>query len=263
MSLLIAVASHVIASVLLPLNLLPILLPPLAQAQSQPQPTQLTPEISAAIVTLQGVGGQGTGSIIKASGVVLTSEHVIRNAKRGQVSILTEEGISYPGKVIAVDTTQDLALIQILANQTFSTLPLADANSLEMGETVYALDDPSTSLNNWITGQLQKIEAKSRLYTNLTLSPGDSGGPLLNAEGKLIGINRAIVRFQSSEESQTFGMATHISTIRKFLENPSQPAPPPQETAKVSDINLGITVQPETLEITQIEPNSLADQWGL
>ncbi|AFZ43802.1 peptidase S1 and S6 chymotrypsin/Hap [Halothece sp. PCC 7418] len=256
-SLLIALASHLTTSIVLHVEALPI------TSVTQAEITTLTPDISAAIVTLQGVGGKGTGSIIKASGIVLTSEHVIRNARRGQVSILTYDGTHYPGKVIAVDTAQDLALIQILANKTFPTLPLADAENIEVGETVYALDNPSTSLDKFITGQLQKIEAESHLYTNLKLSPGDSGGALLNAEGKLIGINRAIVRFQSSEQSQTFGMATHVNTIREFLENPSQPAPPLQETAKVSDVNLGITVQPETLEITQIEPNSLADQWGL
>jgi len=230
---------------------------------SQPRTKTLSPEISAAIVTLQGVGGKGTGSIIKASGIVLTSEHVIRNAQRGQVSILTHQGVQYPGKVIAVNQAQDLALIQILSNQTFSTLPLAEASGLEIGETVYTLDDPFTSLENFTRGKLQKIEGTARLYTDLLLSPGDSGGPLLNAQGEIIGINRAIVRFQSRDQGQTFGLATHVSLIRKFLENPSRQTSPVEETAQVGDVNLGITVKPETLEITNIEPDSLADQWGL
>ena len=233
------------------------------EARSLPIKQLFSNEVSAAIVTLQGVGGKGTGIIIKASGVVLTSQHVINNAKDGQVSILTYDGVQYPGKVIAVDSQQDLALIQILSRETFSTLPLAEGNDLKVGETVYALDDPFTSLEKFTTGQLQKIEAESRVYSDILLSPGDSGGPLLNEAGKLIGINRAIVRFQSREQPETFGLATHISTIRDFIENPSRQAPPPQETAKVSDVNLGVTVQPKTLEITEIEPNSLADQWGL
>jgi len=235
-------------------------------AEAQPQTrstTTLNPEVSAAIVTLQGVGGKGTGSIIKANGIVLTSEHVIRNAQQGQVSILTHSGVSYPGKVIAVDEAQDLALIQILSKQTFSSLPLADASSLERGETVYALDDPFASLENFTRGKLQKIEGAARLYTDILLSPGDSGGPLLNAQGEIIGINRAIVQFPNSNETATFGLATHISSIREFLDNPSREQFPVAATAPVSNVNLGITVKPETLEIIEIESNSLAEQWSL
>jgi len=235
----------------------------MTEARSLPVKQVFSEEISKAIVTLQGVGGKGTGVVIKATGIVLTSQHVINNAKDGQVSILTYNGVQYPGKVIAVDSQQDLALIQILSRESFSTLPLAQGSALKVGETVYALDDPFTSLEKFTTGQLEKIEAESRLYSNISLSPGDSGGPLLNVQGELIGINRAIVRFQSREQPQTFGLATHISTIRDFIENPSRQASPVETTAKVSDINLGIIAQPDTLEITQIEPNSLADQWGL
>lgn len=237
--------------------------PVVAEAQSQPATTTLNPEVSAAIVTLQGVGGKGTGSIIKASGIVLTSEHIIRNAQQEQVSIFTHSGVSYPGKVIAVDEAKDLALIQILSHQTFSTLPLAEASAIENGETVYALDDPFASLANFTRGKLQKIEGAVRLYTDILLSPGDSGGPLLNAQGEIIGINRAIVQFQNSNESTTFGLATHISTIREFLDNPSRDQAPVEERIRDSNVSLGITVKPETLEITNIEPNSLANQWGL
>ena len=221
-------------------------------------------EISRAIVTLQGVGGRGTGSIIKASGWVLTSEHIISHAHGGQVSVVTHDGVQHPGKVIAVDEDRDLALIKILTRQTFSTLPLADRNSIRLGQTVYALDDPFTSLENLIRGKLQKITGSTNLYTNLVLSPGDSGGPLLNSQGEIVGVNRAVIRFQSTEEQSTWGLANHLSTVYQFLEEArSGKLAAVSETRNRQGINLGITVSPDTLEIIKVEANSLADRWGL
>lgn len=251
-------------SLALAASLTALLVPPMPSfAQSEVESVS-TPDISKAVVTLQGVGGKGTGTIIEAEGLVLTSEHIIRNFRGGQVSLLTEEGIRYPGKVIAVDRARDLALIQILSNQTFSALPLADGESLNSGEAVYALDDPFASLETLIAGKLQQIKPTSYLATNLALSPGDSGGPLVNAKGELIGLNRAIINFQGENQNKSWGLATPVHVVRQFLEQArsgdfsSQSARENLET-----VNLGITLVPGTLEIMKVEPDSLADEWGL
>jgi len=220
--------------------------------------------ISGAVVTLQGAGGKGTGSIIEASGIVLTSEHIISDAQRGQVSVLTNDGVQYPGKVIAVDRDRDLALIQILSRQTFSTLPLADGNEINTEERVYALADPFLSLENLTSGTLKKITRATSLYSTILLSPGDSGGPLLNGEGEIIGVNRAIIRFQNAEGNSTWGLSTHINSVHHFLENArSSRLSSASENTENQTQKLGITVAPNTLEIIKIEPNSLADEWGL
>lgn len=219
--------------------------------------------ISDAVVTLQGAGGKGTGSIIEASGIVLTSEHIISDAQGGQVSILTADGVQYPGKVIAVDRDRDLALIQILSRQTFSTLPLADGEEINTEERVYALADPFLSLENLTSGKLKKITRATSLYSTILLSPGDSGGPLLNGKGEIIGVNRAFIRFQNAEGNSTWGLSTHINSVHNFLENARSSRVSSASENGNQTQKLGITVAPNTLEIIQIEPDSLADEWGL
>ena len=239
--------------------LVPLVPPRQSFAQSEVKPVS-TPDISAAVVTLQGVGGKGTGAIIEAEGLVLTSEHVIRKVRDGQVSLLTEQGLRYPGKVIAVDRDRDLALIKILSNQTFTALPLADGKSLEIGEAVYALGDPFASLQTLIAGQLEQIKPTSYLATNLALSSGDSGGPLINAQGELIGVNRAVINL----EGETWGLATPVQVVREFLEQ-ARSGDFSSQSASESPraVNLGITLVPGTLEIMKVEPESLAAKWGL
>jgi serine protease Do len=221
-------------------------------------------EISDAVVTLEAVGGRGTGSIIKANGIVLTSEHIVTYAERGQVSVVTEDGRHYPGQVIAIDRNSDLALIKIFSRETFSTLSLASADALERGQTVYALDDPFSSLEDLTTGELTQVVEPTSIYTNLLLNPGDSGGPLLNSQGEIIGVNRAIIRFQSGEQPTTLGLATHIASVREFLQK-TQPIEEAswEDIAERKKVELGVTVVPDTLEIIRVKPGSLAERWGL
>lgn len=224
----------------------------------------LSPEHQSAVVTLYGAGGKGTGSIIKASGLVLTSAHIITDAHGRKVSVVMKDGTQYPGKVIVTDQERDLALVKILSRHTFSTLPLADGNSLSKGETVYALADPFASLADFTSGKLRKIKATQNIYTDIVLSPGDSGGPLLNPRGEIIGINRATLSFQRSNQQTIWGLATHIAVVHQFLQQAqSQNNTQAQEATTANRVNLGITVAPDTLKITKIKPNSLADQWGL
>jgi len=234
-------------------------------SDSNPAPVSwsLSPDNQAAVVTLYGAGGKGTGSIIKASGIVLTSAHIITDAHGRQVSVVTQDGSQYPGKVIATDKKRDLALVKILSDETFATLPLANGDSLANGETVYALADPFASLETFTRGKLRKITETQHIYTDIVLSPGDSGGPLLNSQGQIIGVNRATLKFESCNQP-TLGLATHIALIHQFLKQAQSTSNSPvQENSTPNQVNLGLTVAPDTLEIINVEPNSLADQWGL
>lgn len=236
---------------------------PASDSNSATVSWSLSPDNQAAVVTLYGAGGKGTGSIIKASGIVLTSAHILTDAHGRRVSVVTQDGNQYPGKVIATDKKRDLALVKILSDKTFATLPLANGNSLANGETVYALADPFASLETFTRGKLRKISETKHIYTDMRLSPGDSGGPLLNSQGKIIGVNRATVTFQGSNKP-TLGLATHIALVHQFLQQAQSPNNAQvQENSTTHQVNLGLTVAPDTLEIINVEPNSLADQWGL
>jgi len=208
--------------------------------------------IGEAIATLQGVGGKGTGTIIEARGIILTSEHVIRFARRGQVSVRTADGETYFGVVRFVDRQRDLALVEILSDRRFATLPLGDARTLAVGQRVYTLEDPfaSTAL---ISGRIREIAPDGNLFTDLALSPGDSGSPLLNEAGEIIGVNRAVVRTQ---DNTSYGLAVNVATVKTFLANL-----PEAEVA--SDRPLGIVLSPNSLTIQKIAPESLAARWGL
>lgn len=220
------------------------------------------PEISDAVVTLFGVGGKGTGTIVFPEGVVLTSEHVVRSARRGQVSVRLADGSSHPGRTIAVEPETDLALVQILANRRFATLPLNTSDDARVGQPVYALDRPFESLSALTSGTLRHIADDGQLFTDIVFSPGDSGGPLLDARGRVIGVNKAIVHFQDGSD-RTWGLAVNIAIVRDFVararanpDGPLAPTPPPFS-------GLGVTVEAGTTIVASIEPGSLADRWGL
>lgn len=141
--------------------------------------------------------------------MILTSEHIVRFALRGQVSVQTADGETHIGVVFAVQRDgaarpargdRDLALIKILTQKTFPSLPLAQPSNLSVGQSLRAIDNQFATSRNLMRGTLQQIADNGDLLTDLSLQPGDSGGPLLNAQGEIVGVNKAIIRFASEPE---------------------------------------------------------------
>jgi serine protease Do len=148
-------------------------------------------------VPRQPVTTMGSGFIISEDGYILTNNHMVEDAKKVKVELA--EGQKYDAQIIGTDPESDIALIKIEA-KNLPYLELADSDELEVGEWVLAIGNP-LSLSHTVTAGI--VSAKGRsvglanfesfIQTDAAINRGNSGGPLLNLDGKVVGINTAIV----------------------------------------------------------------------
>ncbi|MDD5145985.1 MAG: trypsin-like peptidase domain-containing protein [Candidatus Pacebacteria bacterium] len=164
------------------------------------------PDICQKGTELQEIGG-GSGFIISSEGQVLTNKHVVSDTD-AEYTVLTNDGKKYPAKVLALDPSQDFAIIQINEIQeSLPTVKLGNSDQLQIGQTVIAIGNALGEFRNTvsvgvISGLSRTITASGGgvsetiedvIQTDAAINPGNSGGPLLNLKGEVIGINTAIV----------------------------------------------------------------------
>jgi len=169
----------------------------------------------------------GSGFIFRPDGYILTNAHVVEKASRVEVTLLNE-GKPFPAKVIGRSGLLDLAVLKIEANKTLPVLNFGDSDGLRPGEWVVAIGNPLGYDHSVTAGVLsatgRRVQAggsrrdQPRLYENLlqtdaAINPGNSGGPLLNLDGRVIGINSVV-----SAVGQGIGFAIPINTARDALE---------------------------------------------
>jgi serine protease Do len=179
----------------------------------------------------------GSGVIIDTEGYIVTNAHVVAGARRVQVVLqgaadsvagsLAETGRTVEAKVIGVTTANDLALLKIEAPD-LRALPLADYDKIRQGELVFAFGSPEGLRNSVTMGiisavarQLDVDSAAIYVQTDAPINPGSSGGPLVNVDGELVGLNTFI--YSESGGSQGLGfaipstvVATAYQQLRKF-----------------------------------------------
>jgi serine protease Do len=143
--------------------------------------------------------GQGSGFVISADGYILTNNHVITGAS--DVKVKFDAGDEYPAKVVGADAGSDVALLKIEAGKPLPWLQLGDSEHAKVGDWVVAVGNP-LGLGHTVTAGI--ISAKGReirdldaleefIQTDASINPGNSGGPLIGLDGKVIGMNTAIV----------------------------------------------------------------------
>ncbi len=146
------------------------------------------------------VNGMGTGIIIDPSGYILTNYHVVEGVKRIQVTL--NDGTTTTGQLIAHDHQTDLALLKIRSVSKLPTIPLGSSTDVMLAETVAALGNAygyEDTVTRGIVSEIGRTVQVSdqQVYHNLiqtdaAINPGNSGGPLINLDGKMIGINVAV-----------------------------------------------------------------------
>jgi serine protease Do len=184
--------------------------------------TKLTRDHRFGLVPIEG---QGSGVIIDANGTIVTNHHVIDDASKVQVHL--KDGRSLVGEVIGSDPATDVALVRVGAqNLPFATL--GDSESLKVGQFVLAIGN-ALGLPGAPTVSMGVISALGRplpgtdfvleglVQTDAAINPGNSGGPLADLEGRVIGLNTAMIPF-----AQGVGFAIPSDTIKRIIDQISK-----------------------------------------
>ena len=198
--------------------------------------------------------GSGTGFIIDKSGIIVTNYHVVENASKLVVTLA--DNSQWPGKLVGADPNNDLAIVRIKAPaDSYDILEFSHSNNIVVGQKVLALGNPFGLRQTLTTGIIsalgRTIAAKNGrkiegiIQTDAAINPGNSGGPLLDSEGKVIGINTAIIA-PGASGSIGIGFAIPSNSASKVIEQLI-------EFGETKRGWLGVRIQMVTKEIADVE----------
>lgn len=144
---------------------------------------------SNSCVTIITENGHGSGVVIDESGLILTANHVVEHAHKVKVKL--KSGTSFDGKVVFSNSKKDIALV-LIPGEGYNSLNFSNVKE-EFGEEVYSIGTPASeefnqSLSKGIVSGSREIDGEQFIQINMALSPGNSGGPLLNKNGEILGV---------------------------------------------------------------------------
>jgi S1-C subfamily serine protease len=167
--------------------------------------------------------GQGSGFILNKEGLILTNNHVIDNAQRVEVKLSDKH--TYKARVLGVDKSHDLALLKIDNVPNLVPATLSESSGLMVGQRVYAIGNPFGLQGTMTRGIISAIRSvgmpqgnriDDAIQTDAAVNPGNSGGPLLNSRGEVIGITTMIAN-NGADQSSGIGFAIPINTAKAVL----------------------------------------------
>src|SRR5215207_9682316 len=206
-------------------------------------------EITPTVVSVTQPQGAGSGIIVSRDGVVLTNAHVVGESRTVDVGLA--DGRTLRGQVVGRDPTIDVAVVRVSA-QNLPTAPLGDSDKLEVGQSAIAIGNPLGLERTVTSGVVSAVNRNPRgisldglIQTDAAISPGNSGGPLVDSRGRVIGINTAVL---AGAGASGLGFAVPINlandVVRQILS-----------TGRITRAYLGIS-------FADVEPE-LAQQFGL
>ncbi|MFC1756583.1 S1C family serine protease [Patescibacteria group bacterium] len=171
----------------------------------------------------------GTGFFVSEDGYLLTNKHVVADQK-AEYTIVMNDGRSLPAIVMALDPFQDLAVLKIKPEEgeKFNHIPFANSDKIKVGQTVIAIGNTLGEFQNTVsigivsgidrtvvaTGSFGSEKLQRIIQTDAAVNPGNSGGPLLDLEGKVIGINTAV-----AQGAENVGFALPINIAKKNISD--------------------------------------------
>ncbi|HEY2352248.1 MAG TPA: trypsin-like peptidase domain-containing protein [Candidatus Acidoferrum sp.] len=172
------------------------------------------------------VEGAGSGFVIDKRGYILTNFHVVQEAQ--SIEVVLGDQSRYPAKFIGADQRNDVALLKIEANgKNLATLPLGDSSTLQVGQKVLAIGNPfgfQSTLTTGVVSALGRTVQTSdttfideAIQTDAAINRGNSGGPLINTHGEVIGINSAI--YTPSGTTAGIGFAIPVNTAKSIASD--------------------------------------------
>lgn len=216
--------------------------------------------------------GEGSGFVISADGYILTNAHVVAEAR--EVTVRTTDRREYPAKVVGVDARTDVAVLKIEASK-LPVVRLGDPRRLKAGEWVIAIGSPF-GFENSVTAGIVSATARSLdgdaytpfIQTDVAVNPGNSGGPLFNLRGEVIGINSQIYSRTGGYQGVSFAIPIDVAiNVKNQLV----------ASGRVERGRIGVTIQevnqaladsfklarPRGALVSQVEEDGPADDAGL
>ena len=218
----------------------------------------------------QETEGMGSGFIINEEGYILTNYHVIDGAK--EVTVTLSDGREVTASVVNYDSDKDIAMIKINEEvKVPGVVELGDSDALQPGEEVVAIGNPlskelSSTLTKGIISALNRnVETQSCVSTNLiqtdtAINAGNSGGPLINTKGQVIGINT----LKASDGAEGIGFAIPINDVKEKIDSLSKPILNLGVSVRVVDETLAKKLNlEEGLYVVEVTEYSSAEKAGL
>jgi len=166
----------------------------------------------------------GSGFIVDQRGYIITNQHVIANAISVNVTLFGAEPVVYPAEIVLQDQNQDLAILKIASSRGFPAAKLGNSEMIEVGDIVLTVGSPfgleQTVTMGIISDDRRDMTIDGRLYedliqTDAAINSGNSGGPLINIHGEVIGVNTAI--YAPTGTFAGVGFAIPVNKVKLFL----------------------------------------------
>ncbi|EKD79091.1 MAG: hypothetical protein ACD_41C00173G0002 [uncultured bacterium] len=203
----------------------------------------------------------GSGFFVSADGYVVTNKHVVSESE-ADYTVFTNDGSQYSASVVAKDPANDIAVLKV-DGENFSYLEFGDSDTLQVGQTAIAIGNALGEFSNSVSvgvvsglarsiqagdgfGQSEKLDGV--IQTDAAINFGNSGGPLLNAAGQVIGVNVAVAA------AENIGFALPANLVQSVVESV-------KTTGKISRPFLGVRYIPITVELR--EANDLPVDYGV
>ncbi|HEX9202011.1 MAG TPA: trypsin-like peptidase domain-containing protein [Acidobacteriaceae bacterium] len=223
--------------------------------------------------------GQGSGFVLNKEGLILTNNHVIEGAQRGGVEVTLTNKHQYKAEVVTVDKGHDLALLKINAPDLVPATLAETSTGLTVGQRVYAIGNPfglSGTMTRGIISAIRSVRSPANgspiedaIQTDASVNPGNSGGPLLNSRGEVIGVTTMIAS-NGADQSSGIGFAIPINTAKAVLDDFAKYGRVRRPTLDVVTIPIGPDIAeqiglPEDhgLLIERVLPGGAAEKAGM
>ena len=206
--------------------------------------------------------GGGSGFIVSSDGMIVTNKHVVEDST-AEYTVVLNDGKEYPAKILAKDPLKDIAIIKI-EDRDLPTLEIGSSEHLKIGQTVIAIGNSLGEFSNTVSrgivsglgrnitagsgfGQAEKLN--DIIQTDAAINSGNSGGPLLDISGKVVGVNVAV-----AQGAENIGFALPSNQVRKVVEQV-------KTTGKITVPYLGVRYIPISKEIQK--ENNLPYAYGV
>jgi S1-C subfamily serine protease len=220
--------------------------------------------------------GQGSGFILNKQGLILTNNHVIENGQKVVVTLYDKH--NYKAQVVTVDKGHDLALLKIDAPNLIPATLAETSTGLTVGQRVYAIGNPfglSGTMTRGIISAIRSVRGpdgnpiEDAIQTDASVNPGNSGGPLLNSRGEVIGVTTMIAS-NGVDQSAGIGFAIPINTAKAVLDDFAKYGRVRRPTLDVVTLPIGPDVAEQIglpadygLLIERVLPGGAAEKAGL